>query len=106
MTGFSARQMLDAIRRENSPSDVGNRLVSLIAAGKASLQVLAAIAGEQGRVIESDLRSLLLLSARSVDAPLTSAFFQTLAHGEGIARERLVDYAAACGLDSTARRTY
>ncbi|GDY28465.1 transcriptional regulator [Gandjariella thermophila] len=100
-----ARDLLETARRELAPGPDDNRLVPLVAAGKAGREVLGALAGEQYRIINSDWRSFLTLAARGGDGP-TREFFAGLAHGEGLVLPKLVTFAAACGMDEAALREY
>ena len=71
-----------------APSEHENRLVPLIAAGKASRSALAALAAEQRRIIRSDWRSFLVLASRCTE-PTAASFFAGLAAGEGMALAKL-----------------
>jgi hypothetical protein len=102
---IAARDLLETARRELAPAADANRLVPLIAEGKAAAEVLRALAGEQYRIINSDWRSMLTLAARSVDGP-TREFFAGLAHGEGLVLPKLMTFAAACGMDEAALREH
>lgn len=102
----SAREAVDAARRELAPADGANRLVPVIADGKASREVLAAFAAEQQRIISSDRRSFLFLAARAASDPPVGGFFEGLAQGESRALAELEPFAAACGLDDVSMRAY
>lgn len=82
-----------------------NRLVPQIADGSAPRSVFAAIAAEEYRIVRSDRRSFLHLAARSSE-PAASEFFTSLAAGESIAAARVLDLAAANGLDEAALRDH
>lgn len=100
-----ARDLLEATRTELVPEAGENRLVPLIAEGRASRATLGALAGEQYRIIRSDWRSFLHLAARAGDGP-TREFFTVLAQGESLALPKLMTFAAACGMDEAALRDY
>ncbi|MCP2259077.1 TENA/THI-4/PQQC family protein [Streptoalloteichus tenebrarius] len=93
----SARDLLATIRRELTHEEGANRLVPLVATGRAPLSVVAALAAEQHHVISSDWSSFLALAARATD-PRAREYFTGLAQGEGVALARLADLAVACGL--------
>ncbi|GGL87233.1 hypothetical protein GCM10010129_33820 [Streptomyces fumigatiscleroticus] len=95
----TARELLETITGELAPDPGENRLVPLIARGAADRDTLAALALEQRWVIASDRRSFLHLAQRCADRPEAAAFFTALAGGEELAAERLVAFAAACGVD-------
>ncbi|GAA2825574.1 thiaminase II/PqqC family protein [Crossiella cryophila] len=101
----TAQETLAGLRDVLGHADGENRLVPRIAAGEAPVAVFAALAGEQYRVISSDWRSLLHLAARA-ETPAAKQYFATMAAGEGIALERVVDFAAAAGLDEDGLRDY
>jgi|SRR5437588_8861244 len=100
-----ARDLLETARRELAPGEHDNRLVPLLAEGKAPRDALGALAGEQYRIINSDWRSFLTLAARSGD-PATREFFSGLAGGEGLVLPKLLTFAAECGMDEAALRGY
>ena len=102
----TARDALTQLRKKLAPGDGDNRLVPLIAAGKAPHSVLAGIAAEQSHVVASDLRSLLTLATRTTTNAPACDFFNMLAHGERMAQRKLTGYAAACGLDEAALAKY
>jgi TENA/THI-4/PQQC family protein len=101
----SASELLDTIRRELAPGAAENKLVPLVAEGKADKAAIGALAAEQHRIIEADWRSFLTLAARSTE-PASREFFSGLAGGEGLAKAKLVPLAAACGFDEAAIRNY
>jgi hypothetical protein len=101
----SAAELLDTIRRELAPGESANRLVPLVAEGKADKAAIGALAAEQHRIIEADWRSFLTLAARSTE-PASREFFSGLAGGEGLAKAKLTPLAAACGFDEAAIRDY
>ncbi|KAA2261272.1 transcriptional regulator [Solihabitans fulvus] len=101
----TARDLLDTTRRELAPGEHENRLVPLVAQGKAPVAVLGALAAEQHHVITSDWRSFLTLAARA-DQQDAREFFSGLGQGEGLALGKLAAFASACGLDADAVRAY
>lgn len=101
----TAQETLTGLRDVLGHAEGENRLVPRIAAGEAPAAVLAALAGEQYRVISSDWRSLLHLAARA-EHPAAKQYFSTLAAGEGVALERVVEFGAAAGLDEEGLRNY
>lgn len=101
----TASQVLDEARQALAPDADANRLVPRIAAGTAPVGTLAALAGEQNLIIDSDWRSFLLLAA-AARAPAVRGFYTTLAQGEGLAAEQLRRYAAGCGLDAASLAAY
>lgn len=102
----NAREAVEAVRRQLAPAKGANRLVPVVAEGRASREVLAAFAAEQQRIIGSDRRSFLFLAARAAADPPVAAFFETLARGESLALAELEPFAAACGLDDVSLRAY
>jgi hypothetical protein len=101
----SARELLQETRRELMPGEDENRLVPLVAQGKAPLAVLGSLAAEQHHIITSDWRSFLALAARA-DQQIAREFFAGLSQGETIALGKLTAFAAACGLDEAALHDY
>jgi thiaminase len=91
--------LLDRIRRELAPSEGANRFVPLVASGQLPRERLAALAGEEYRIIKSDRRSFLLLAARFPEPPAVD-FFTGLAQGETLALAKLMTFASALGMDS------
>ncbi|ANN15637.1 transcriptional regulator [Amycolatopsis orientalis] len=87
MTG-PARELIDAVQAELAPRDDDNRLVPLVAKGKAAREVFAAIAAEEYRIVRSDWRSFLMLASRSQEQGARE-FFAMLASGEGLALGKL-----------------
>jgi hypothetical protein len=82
-------------------------LVPRIADGAAPRSTLAALALEQSWVIPADRRAFLHLAERSATTdPEAAAFFGSLAEGEALAGERLVDFARACGVDEARETSY
>jgi hypothetical protein len=101
----SAQELLAAAQQELAPADSGNRLVPLIASGRAPRAVFAAIAAEESRIVRSDWRSFLTLAAKSGE-PNARELFTGLAEGERTALGKLAALAAATGLDDAALRRY
>ncbi|MGY4103212.1 hypothetical protein ACW2Q0_27175 [Nocardia sp. R16R-3T] len=93
-----ARDLLDGIQAELAPRDDDNRMVALIAAGKAPRAVFAAIAAEEQRITSSDWRSFHAMAVRA-DEPRVRAFLDGLPPGERQAREMLDALMAATGPD-------
>jgi thiaminase len=100
-----ARELLAAARTALAPADRDNRLVPLIAAGKAPRSVFATIAAEESRIVPSDWRSFLTIAARCTEQN-SRELFGGLAAGEGLALGKLTTLATACGLDDKALRAY
>ena len=92
-----ADQVLADAREAVAPEPDENRMVALVADGRADLATLGALAAEQHRVIRSDWRTFLMLAGQAVD-PTAREFFTSLAQGESIALANLGRFAAACGL--------
>ncbi|MGK4584764.1 transcriptional regulator [Kitasatospora sp. HPMI-4] len=92
-----AREVLQTVRRELAPAERENRLVPLIAEGRAPVAVLAELAAQQHRIITSDRRSLLVLASRCADGP-AGTWFAGIAEGESQALRALGPFARRCGL--------
>lgn len=60
-----ARRLLDAVRADLAPRDEHNRLVPEIAAGRAPLAAIGALATEEMSIVPSDRRSFLTLAANA-----------------------------------------
>ena len=104
MTG-PARELLAETRTALAPADNDNRLVPLIASGRAPRSVFATIAAEEYRIVPSDQRSFLLLATRCVE-PNSRELFAGLAAGESVALGKLAALAAATEMDDAALRSY
>ena len=104
MTG-SAREFLAEAREALAPAENDNRLVPLIASGKAPRSVFATIAAEESRIVPSDWRCFLTLASRCTE-PHSRGLFAGLASGESIALGMLDALAGASGLDAAAREAY
>lgn len=100
-----ARELLAAARTALAPAERDNRLVPLIAAGKAPRSVFATIAAEESRIVPSDWRSFLTIAARCTEQN-SRELFGGLAAGEGMALGKLTTLATACGLDDAVLRAY
>ncbi|HYY79239.1 MAG TPA: transcriptional regulator [Actinomycetes bacterium] len=96
---------LDTVRRELAPAEGANRLVPLVAEGRLPRERLAALAGEEYRIIASDRRSFLVLAARFPEPPAVD-FFTGLAQGESLALPMLLTFAAALGQSEKDLRAY
>jgi hypothetical protein len=105
MAMVTAEALLDEISRELPPAHAGNRLVDLIAEGRAPREVLGALACEELLIVPSDKRSFAALAARFPTSP-SGEFFLGLAQGEGIALSHLGTFGAALGLDAPAVAAY
>jgi hypothetical protein len=103
-TSSAADLLADVRQRLAHPTDA-NRLVPMIESGSAPRSVLAALAGEQRHVIDSDWRSFLSLAAAGRH-PGVRAFYTLLAQGEGLVLDRLAVFAAAVGSDGPAPARY
>jgi TENA/THI-4/PQQC family len=101
----SAADLLARAGQELAHREGDNRMVPLIAAGRAPVRVLGALAAEQHRIIVSDWRSFLTLAARSA-SPTEGEFFTGLAAGETLVLPMLAAFAAGCGLDQAAIEAY
>jgi TENA/THI-4/PQQC family len=97
--------LLEVVRSELAPAEGANRLVPLVAEGRLPPERLAALAGEEYRIIHSDRRSFLVLAARFPEPPAVD-FFVGLAQGETLALSKLLAFAAALGLDEAALQAY
>jgi thiaminase len=95
--GGASPDALEIVRRELAPAEGANRLVALVAEGRLPRDRLAALAGEEYRIIASDRRSFLVLAARFPEPP-AGEFFVGLAGGESLALSKLLTFAAALGL--------
>ncbi|ALG14138.1 hypothetical protein [Kibdelosporangium phytohabitans] len=94
----SARQVLSRTQEELTPAPGANRLLPLVAAWRAPVSALAALAAEERHIITSDWRAFLTLAARAED-PATRQFFSFLAVGESLALDLLVPLAEATSAD-------
>jgi thiaminase len=97
--------LLEMVRRELAPAEGANRFVRLVSEGRMPVERLAAVAGEEYWIGESDRRSFLYLAARFPDPPAVD-FFLGLAAVEGPARTQLLRYAAALKLSEQDLQTY
>lgn len=94
----SARAVLSQTQAELTPLPGANRLLPLVADGRAPVSVIAALAGEERHIIASDWRAFLTLAARAEEQS-TRQFFSFLAGGESVALDLLVPLAEASGAD-------
>lgn len=94
----SAREVLSAAHSTLSPAEDGNRLVPMIASGRAPRSVFATLAAEESRIVRSDWRSFLTIAARCAE-PKSRELFTQLAGGEALASAKLGGLLAATGLD-------
>ncbi|MFI9719836.1 transcriptional regulator [Streptomyces sp. NPDC052396] len=95
----TARDVLAEAVRRLAPDTGANRLVPLIAAGRAPLETIAALALEQHHIIPADRTGYRLLRDRCAQRPAEAAYFAALVQGEDLALERLPALLAACGQD-------
>jgi thiaminase len=97
--------LLEMVRRELAPAEGANRFVQLVSEGRLPSERLAAVAGEEYWIGESDRRSFLHLAARFPEPPAVD-FFLGLAAVEIPARSQLLRYAAALGLGEQDLQAY
>jgi hypothetical protein len=100
-----ARELLASARQALAPAENDNRLVPLIASGKAPKSVFATIVAEENRIVASDWRSFLTIAARCTEQN-SRELFGGLAAGEGLALAKLDALAKAVNLDEVALRAY
>ncbi|GAB7042192.1 hypothetical protein JCM9533A_60420 [Catenuloplanes niger JCM 9533] len=93
MPGMDAEHLLAEIRAAAAPGP--NPLVDAVAAGRAPLTAVAALAAEEQLIIPSDRRSFLILASRADDPE----FFVSLARGEDLVLPLAGRLAAATGVD-------
>jgi len=91
--GPTARDLLDAIRRDAAAEAGGNPFLALVTGGSAPRERLLGFAVQQTRLLGSDRRSFLHLASRAGDP--ASVFFAGLADAERHALDLLVVFAAA-----------
>lgn len=99
----AARRLVDELRQELRPLEDQIRNAPFLDAlerGAVSRQALKAFAGEQYRILLSDVRSDAHMVARFGTEP-TGGFFRGNLDGEVIARGMFLDFAAALGLTET-----
>lgn len=100
--------VLDSIHRAIAPVEEAIRehpIVKAVEDGRVSLKRLRPFVGEQWWIIQSDLRSVGLLVARS-ETPAARDFFVTTLQGEAAALEALRPLASALGMDEGALNAY
>ncbi|MEV5508285.1 transcriptional regulator [Streptomyces orinoci] len=102
----TAQDVLAEAVRRLAPGTGANRLVPLIAEGRAPLDSIAALALEQHHIIPADRTGYRLLRDRCAQRPAEAAYFAALAAGEDLALQRLPALLAACGQDETAIAAY
>ena len=66
--------LLEMMRRELAPAEGANRFVQLVSEGRLPSERLAAVAGEEYWIGESDRRSFLHLAARFPEPPAVDFF--------------------------------
>jgi hypothetical protein len=98
-------ELLERVRREVTPGPEENRFIPLIASGDLPRQRLADLAGEEHRIIASDLVSFGYLAARFAGSAATP-FFTGLADGERAAQDLLLTLAAALGAGEAELEAY
>jgi thiaminase len=101
----AARELLASARATLAPAEGDNRLVPLIASGRAPRSVFATLAAEESRIVRSDWRSFLTIAARCAE-PASRELFAGLAAGEALALGKLSGLCVATGLDDDALRGY
>jgi thiaminase len=101
----AAPDVLAAARTILAPAEDGNRLVPMLASGRAPRSVFATMAAEETQIVRSDWRSLLTIAARCTD-PESRTLFAALADGEALALTRLAGLRAATGIDDAALHAY
>lgn len=101
----SARDVLAMARATLAPAEDGNRLVPLLAAGRAPRSVFATIAAEETRIVHSDWRSFLTVAGRCAE-PHSRRLFSALADGEALALSRLAALRTAIGMSPATLRAY
>lgn len=94
----SARAVLSETQSELTPPPGANRLLPLLADGRAPVSVIGALAAEERRIIASDWRAFLTLAAKA-DEPNARQFFSGLAGGESLALDLLNPLVKATGFD-------
>ncbi|MFK4066916.1 transcriptional regulator [Streptomyces sp. NPDC029674] len=104
----TAHELLRTTAARLVPDPAANPLVPRVADGRARARTIAVLALEQRHVIPADRRSFQLLTRRAAEAKdlESAAFFDTLADGESLARERLAPLLDACGVSRTEAATY
>lgn len=104
----TAQELLRTTAARLAPEPAANPLVPRIADGRARARTIAVLALEQRHVIPADRRSFQHLTRRAAEAKdlESAAFFDTLADGESLARERLTPLLDACGVSRAEAATY
>jgi hypothetical protein len=101
----NASDRLTTLRQELAGLTEHNRLVPLVEAGSAPVEVVAALGAEEYRIVASDRRSFLTLAARSAD-PGGVGFFGGLGQGESLALAMVPVLVGAAGMDQEALERY
>ncbi|MEU1117868.1 MULTISPECIES: transcriptional regulator [unclassified Streptomyces] len=104
----TAHELLRTTAARLAPDPATNPLVPRIADGSAQVRTIAVLGLEQRHVIPADRRSFQHLSRRAAEAKdlESAAFFDTLADGESLARERLTPLLDACEVSRDEAATY
>ncbi|MEV7196448.1 transcriptional regulator [Streptomyces sp. NPDC093510] len=104
----TAHELLRTTAARLAPDPDANPFVPRVADGRAQVRTIAVLALEQRHVIPADQRSFQHLTRRSAEAKdlESAAFFDTLADGESLARERLAPLLDACAVGATEAATY
>lgn len=104
----TAQELLRTTAVRLAPDPDENPLVPRIADGRARTRTIGLLALEQRHVIPSDRRSFQHLARRAAESKdlESAAFFDTLADGESLARERLTPLFDACGVSKSEAATY
>ncbi|MFF3645095.1 transcriptional regulator [Streptomyces sp. NPDC002564] len=104
----TAQELLRTTATRLAPAPDANPLVPRIAEGRARVRTLALLGLEQRHVIPADRRSFQHLARRAAESKdlESAAFFDALADGESLARERLAPLLDACGVGRDEAATY
>jgi thiaminase len=103
-----ASTLVDQIRADLQPvvaQLLSHPYLAAVESGQLSREQLRPFAGEQLRIIQSDLRSVAHLASRFGDDP-SGAFFLAVLDGERAALAALTDFASTLGLSETDLATY
>jgi hypothetical protein len=101
----TAAGLLAAVQADLAPGDGENRLLPMVATGRAPRSLLGVFAAEQTLIVTADRGSILHLAGRTSGGP-AGEFFDLLAVGESAALATLPAMAAAAGLDGEAVRDH
>ncbi|MGW6533328.1 thiaminase II/PqqC family protein [Streptomyces venezuelae] len=104
----TAQELLRTTAARLAPDPERNPVVPRVADGRAQLRTVGLLALEQRHVIPSDRRSFQYLAQRAAESKdlESAAFFETVADGESVARERLDPLFDACGVSRSEAATY